>query len=267
MQLIYILLVLLLFINFISLRPAVDGQKNQFLFWLLTSVTLISTCTVIVLPIYFWPFKALAQLTSIGFSTWLITATITNVVNFKWRRQPPSGHIDYILILGAHVTATDLSPVLKRRMNLALTILAGQPQAKLILSGGQGDNEPISEAQAMAKYVNQRIPSYHRFLLETKSISTLTNLINSKLLIKRDWHTATHPHVLIVTSDYHIARTRLLAAKLHFTVQTASVVTSTSSLYQATMREIAAILILIKWPLIACWLISTLIAQLIISFL
>lgn len=61
------------------------------------------------------------------------------------------------------------------------------PTAKFVVSGGQGADEPVSEAFAMRKYLqSQNIPN-HQILFEDKSTTTYENMLFSKRIINEDW--------------------------------------------------------------------------------
>lgn len=55
--------------------------------------------------------------------------------------------LDYIIVLGAQVRKDGPSPVLKYRLDKAVEYLNENPDTVCIVSGGQGSNEPWSEAE------------------------------------------------------------------------------------------------------------------------
>ena len=61
-------------------------------------------------------------------------------------------NLDYIIVLGAQVKESGPSIVLKYRLDKALEYMNENPKTICIVSGGQGYNEPYSEAEGMAKY-------------------------------------------------------------------------------------------------------------------
>ena len=61
----------------------------------------------------------------------------------------PRSDLDYIIVLGAHVNGTKLTLALLERVRRALLYLEENPGTKAVLSGGRGDGEQISEAEAM----------------------------------------------------------------------------------------------------------------------
>ena len=64
---------------------------------------------------------------------------------------------DYVIILGAQWKTTGPSYVLQKRLDKAIEYLNANPETKVIVSGGQGYNEPVSEAEGMKGYL-ARLP-------------------------------------------------------------------------------------------------------------
>ena len=64
--------------------------------------------------------------------------------------------LDYIIVLGAQVRKDGPSPVLKYRLDKAVEYLNENPDTVCIVSGGQGSNEPWSEAEGMARYLQEK---------------------------------------------------------------------------------------------------------------
>lgn len=60
---------------------------------------------------------------------------------------------DYLIILGAHVNGRVPSDSLERRIRKAEQYLKSHPMTKVIVSGGQGKGEDITEAEAMEIYL------------------------------------------------------------------------------------------------------------------
>ena len=85
-------------------------------------------------------------------------------------------NLDYIIVLGAHVNGTRLSKALLERARRALEYLEKNPGTKAVLSGGQGEGESISEAQAMSIYLQEHGISSDRLIMEDRSTNTKENL-------------------------------------------------------------------------------------------
>lgn len=116
-------------------------------------------------------------------------------------------NLDYVIVLGAQVHADKPSVVLKYRLDEAILYLNENPETICIVSGGQGKNEPYSEAYGMEKYLTENGIDKERILLEDESKTTEENLSNSRKYIPED---AT---VGIITNDFHMFRALQIAEK------------------------------------------------------
>ena len=119
------------------------------------------------------------------------------------------GSYEYAIILGAKVNGETPSLTLRYRLEEALTYAEAHPDVKFILSGGQGPDEDIAEGEAMRRFLTERGVQEERLLLETESTSTYENLLYSKELLPDDVNAVT-----IITSDFHLARARMIADSL-----------------------------------------------------
>lgn len=119
------------------------------------------------------------------------------------------GTNDYAIILGAKVKRDALSLSLQYRLNAALEYANEHPHVTMILSGGQGPDEHISEAEAMRRFLTENGIAAERLILEDVSTSTYENILFSKEFLPTETTSVT-----IITSDYHLARARKLAASL-----------------------------------------------------
>ena len=113
---------------------------------------------------------------------------------------------DYIIVLGAGLIGTRVTPLLAARIDKGIELLHYNPDAMLIMSGGQGPGEDIAEGEAMAKYAEQKDVGLEKIIVEGKSTSTEENLLFSRELMEKGW-----PRVIVVTTAYHVFRALLLA--------------------------------------------------------
>lgn len=118
------------------------------------------------------------------------------------------------IVLGAGVNGTVPSLSLKKRLEAALEYAGDNPEAVLILSGGQGGGEDISEAQCMYNWLTARGVEPERLIMEDRSTSTKENLTFS-MEILCDLG-AENERVAIITAGYHITRASLMAADLGY---------------------------------------------------
>lgn len=126
----------------------------------------------------------------------------------KASRQTPEEPQDYVIVLGAHVRSAGPSRALALRLDKALEYAGEHPDTIFIMSGGQGSNEPCTEASAMRDYLMARGLPQDRILLEEKSTNTRENLTFSKELIPDG------SSIGIISNDFHICRALHLAEKL-----------------------------------------------------
>lgn len=116
--------------------------------------------------------------------------------------------LPYIVVLGAQMKENGPSVALKKRLDRAYEYLADNPDTVCIVSGGQGSNEPMSEAQGMKEYLLQRGIGAERIIMEDASTNTQQNLAFSKRLMTEE-----PAGVGIVTSNFHVYRSLQLAKK------------------------------------------------------
>lgn len=116
------------------------------------------------------------------------------------------GTYDYAVVLGAKVNGELPSLSLQRRLEVALTYALEYTHVELVLSGGQGPGEDISEAEAMKRYLTQNGIAENRLTIEDQSTSTYENLMFALEKIEAEIDGLT-----IITSDYHLTRAKWLA--------------------------------------------------------
>ena len=120
---------------------------------------------------------------------------------FRTMKSSCTVRVDYLIVLGAQVRGRKITNSLLRRLNTALSYLRVHTDTMVIVSGGQGPGEEITEAQAMAEYLYECGIAKERILKEEKSTTTRENLRYSRQLIKSSKDT-----VCIVTNDFHLYR-------------------------------------------------------------
>ena len=107
---------------------------------------------------------------------------------------------DYVIVLGAGLRGEKPSFVLQKRLNAAAGYLEENPASRVIVSGGRGKDEPVSEAEAMRRYLLQRGIEEDRIFMEDASENTVQNLNYSRRMIPDA------ASVVIVTNKFHVFR-------------------------------------------------------------
>ena len=103
------------------------------------------------------------------------------------------------------------SVVLKFRLDAAYDYLTANEDTLCVVSGGQGSNEPCSEAEGMYAYLVERGIAPERILMEDQSTDTSENIAFSAALIG-----GTDKDVGIVTNNFHVFRGVMLARHAGF---------------------------------------------------
>jgi len=116
-----------------------------------------------------------------------------------------------LIVLGSQVRADGPSVMTCYRLDAAIDYLNEYPNAKCVLSGGKGANEPWSEAKGMADYLILKGISGNRLYLEDESTSTRENLKYSIGLIEKE---NLNRNITIVTNDFHVYRAGRIAKRL-----------------------------------------------------
>ena len=121
-------------------------------------------------------------------------------------------NIDFVIILGAGLQGEKPSKTLETRLEAGTHFLMENKDIPVVVSGGQGPAESISEAAAMGMYLKNAGIADKRIFYEHKSTTTYENLKYSKQLIEQLG--LKEPTVLIVTNDYHIVRAKMIAKEV-----------------------------------------------------
>ena len=92
-----------------------------------------------------------------------------------------------MVVLGCQVMPDgEPSILLRDRLDRALDYLEDHPDLTVVVSGGQGDNEPVTEARCMADYLMERGVEEDQLLLEERSHNTDQNLRYSRELLEAE---------------------------------------------------------------------------------
>ncbi len=126
-----------------------------------------------------------------------------------------TGDPQVMLILGCQVKPWGPSMLLQDRLDTALDYLADHPEMTVVVSGGQGPDEPSTEAQAMADYLKENGISEDRLLLEGDSHNTKENFQFSAALLEKEGFDLDQ-EVLVVSNGFHLTRARMLADRFGF---------------------------------------------------
>ncbi len=140
------------------------------------------------------------------FCVYAATVTVLVVRGFSASETIPEN--TPAVVLGCAVNGEKPSLMLQKRIHAAYGYLTENPQAVCILSGGKGDGENISEAQAMYNALTEKGIASERLYVEDASTTTAENLRFSKEILAENGMGET---VVLITTDFHQLRAGLLA--------------------------------------------------------
>ena len=126
-------------------------------------------------------------------------------------KSPGKKNLDYVVVLGAHVKGDVPSKALELRLKAALKYARENEDTTLILSGGQGSGEEITEAKCMENYLTAHGIPESRLVLEEKSTRTKENLKFSD-----DLTGCGKKNTGILSNNFHVYRAVELARKLGY---------------------------------------------------
>lgn len=148
-----------------------------------------------------------------------------------------------VMVFGCYVRGEEPGRTLTTRLDAALSLLKRYPNADCIVSGGQGSNEAISEAEAMRRYLVSRGIAGERITLEDRSTNTSENLEYTFAILtgsESDGSAESTPgspassnstdsaqsvdtdgrRLVGVSSEYHLPRIRMLSRALGREIET-----------------------------------------------
>jgi uncharacterized SAM-binding protein YcdF (DUF218 family) len=160
---------------------------------------------------------------------------------FVEARSEEGAEIDVVLILGAGLKDGRPTPTLERRIHTALDFLLEHPEVSAVACGGVGPGQQRSEAEVIRNALVHGGVASNRILLEPRSSSTVENLRFALPLVRQIVPDGS-PRVLLVTSNFHLARAKMLARNQGFVPYSLPASTPWYVLPNTTARESVAIL-------------------------
>ena len=177
------------------------------------------------------------------FLQWLMLAYF--IMSYMAVKRKVEYDKDFIIILGCSISKKGgLLPLLKQRTNKAIRFawdqeIATGKMAKYVPSGGQGNDEVISEGSAIELYLLSHGAENYEVYAEKKSMNTYENMLYSKRIIDEVDSDAS---VAFATTNYHVFRSGILARKVGLNAE--GIASSTKWYYwpAALIREYVAFL-------------------------
>ncbi|MDO5396957.1 MAG: YdcF family protein [bacterium] len=146
---------------------------------------------------------------------------------------------DAVIVLGCAVRGTEPTQPLAARLDAAVKYHEKNPDAYIIVSGGQGPQEYITEAECMKAYLIAHGVNESVILTEDRAASTTENIRYSREIMKEKGIPETD--IAMITNEFHIFRARQLARLNGLEVTTLHAKTPWYSSPMMYLREIFAV--------------------------
>ena len=153
-----------------------------------------------------------------GYAAFAVSFGLVAAKIAGYSAQTPEPGADAVIVLGAAVRGDVPSAALAARLDCALDYLKESPETRVIVTGGQGNGENVTEASAMRAYLEARGIDSGRIYEEDQSASTLENLQNAQEILKESF--PKEARIIVVSSDYQLYRAQHVAQKLGLNVET-----------------------------------------------
>ncbi len=159
-------------------------------------------------------------------------------------REKNKSSMNNMVILGCGLEENgDPSQMMKNRLDAALEYIAENDIETIIVSGGKGSDEKFAESSVMKKYLVANGIKSDKIIEENKSTSTFENLSFTKELLEKIQQNENEEYsLIIVTSDFHMFRSKLIANELGFNVKGVPSSISMIEIPQRHVREYFAII-------------------------
>jgi uncharacterized SAM-binding protein YcdF (DUF218 family) len=223
-----------------------EGHRPANMLSLLAGLALVLLLAALVLAVVAhvpaWALAVLAAVTLVACYLGFLFAALLGYAALygRWTR---STRPDAIIVLGAGLLGDRVPPLLAGRLDRAIDCrnraLAAGTDPVVVVSGGRGSDERISEAAAMHDYLVRAGVPDEVVLREDQSATTEQNLRNSTALLAARAPAQT----VAVTSNYHAFRTAVLARRLGLPVQVIGARTASYFVPSAFLREFVALLV------------------------
>ena len=199
------------------------------------------TVTAILKVKYPTPLRVIRRVFTVCLCAGLLVVGITEGIIIKASFGQPDVHCDYMVVLGAKVREDGPSVSLWDRIYAARDYMLEHPDVIAVVSGGQGPDEPMSEARCMFEKLVELGIDPDRIWMEDKATSTWENLNYSLNLIEAE--TGIRPERIgLLSREYHMFRASLFADACQ--VESVGIPAKTSRVFQGInhfMREVAGV--------------------------
>lgn len=177
---------------------------------------------LLLLGLFFTPVSAWFDATRLGlivkwcvigaYAAALLFFAVVGSLLYREGHEKAPADADAVIVLGAGLRGSRVSLTLRYRLDEAYDYLQQNPNAVLVLSGGQGEGETIPEAAAMKSYLLSRGVEEEKLIVEDGSTSTYENFLFSLALLRERF--GKNAKIAFVTTEFHVYRAELVARRM-----------------------------------------------------
>ena len=124
--------------------------------------------------------------------------------------------VDAVIVLGAGLINNNPSLILSSRLNAAIAYIQTREDIPVVVTGGLGQDQTVTEAEAMARYLIARGVDENRILKEDASTNSHENINFARNIMIEHGMNVENARVAIVTNDFHLFRAKIVAEKAGF---------------------------------------------------
>lgn len=152
----------------------------------------------------------------VGLSAVFLVASVAEIIVISHgEREEPEISADAIIVLGAGIKDTEPSPALQTRLDAARSYMERYPEIPVVLSGGLGLGETVTEAEVMWNALATGESSWDsRLLKEPRATSTAENFRYACEILREIGIEPESSTIAFVTNDFHIYRAELIARRM-----------------------------------------------------
>ena len=193
--------------------------------------------------LYVYNFVETTIYISITYIECILIGTI--IMSIKAAKHIPKFDKDFVIILGCQIKRDGtLTKLLKGRVDRAIEFSKMQKEKTgkdiiFVPSGGKGNDEVISEAQAMKNYLIEQGIKEENILIEDKSKNTFENIKFSNEIIKDK---NKNSQITFSTTNYHVFRAGTIASNQNINIEGMGAKTKSYFWINAFIREFIATL-------------------------
>ena len=157
----------------------------------------------------------IARAISICLILLLISFLTVEILIWSSVKNEEKTKVDFVVLLGAGLKGDKITATFMNRLDICLHYLKSNPKTSVVVTGGQGYGETISEAEAMKRYLVENGIRENRILKEDKATSTYENFKYSKAVLNKTFGDRNYK-IMVITSDFHMFRSKMLARRNGF---------------------------------------------------